>query len=123
MQDILIVDDDPNIALTISKDLEKLGYRSLFLYESEYLFEMLKSRNIDLIFLDLQMPNIDVLSILKSLKNHSRFRNIPVVILADQDDQKLMDCINLGALDFIHKPVKIERLQARMSLISSNTRS
>lgn len=119
MLNILIVDDDPNVVWGLSKQLDSMGYRSLFLFESNYLLEMLAQRQVDLILLDLCMPGVDVPHLIKTLKSHSHYRNIPIIMLSDRDDQSLIDCIELGALDFINKPVKKEHLQARMKLITN----
>ena len=70
MTRILIVDDDPKVTEQISTVLDSIGFESLFLLEPEYLIQMLSKKKIDLILMDIHMPGIDGLTLLKQLKHH-----------------------------------------------------
>lgn len=73
-----------------------------------------KSRDVkmpDLILLDLNMPGIDGIEVLKRLKNDSHLRSIPVVILTTSKDSKDIEkCYDMGASTYIQKPVDFEGL-------------
>lgn len=118
MINILIVDDDPQSTWSISRLLESMGYQAWCLLESEFLFDMLAKRKMDLILLDISMPGTNTRELLQNLKAHSKYRSIPVVMLTDRNEEYLEDCIKLGALDFISKPVQKAGLRARIRLIS-----
>ncbi len=115
MTDILIVDDDSTVTEQITILLESYDYTPQFLLEAEYLMQMLGKHPIDLILLDIHMPGIDGLTLLKSLKNHPVYHSIPVIMLtADTDQNLLQECFDAGAQDFVYKPVKEVDLKARI---------
>ncbi|MBU2645002.1 sigma-54-dependent Fis family transcriptional regulator [bacterium] len=115
MADILIVDDDATVTEQITALLESFGYEALFLLESEYLFQMLEKRPVDLILMDINMPGIDGLTLLKQLKADPRYEDIPVIMLTGESDNTMLRrCFNAGAMDFIGKPFEHIELQARI---------
>lgn len=115
MTRILIVDDDLQVSEHLSTLLDEFGYQTLFLLEPEYLFQMLTSKTVDLMLLDIHMPSIDGLTLLKQLKQNPQYRQIPVIMLTgDTDEKKLAQCFESGAVDFINKPVRQIELKARL---------
>lgn len=112
---ILIVDDDPQVTEQVSALLDSFGYDSLFLLEPEYLMPMLEKKEIDLLLLDIHMPGIDGLTLLKQLKSSSSYQTIPVIMLTGDTNERLMtECFNAGAMDFVNKPVSEVELKARI---------
>ncbi len=80
----------------------------------------------DLILMDWEMPNMDGETALKKLKQHQQTSNIPVIILsATTDDKRLRNALDLGAIDFINKPINETELIARVksAMILSDTLS
>ena len=74
------------------------------------------SYDIDLILLDLIMPTMNGMELLKKLKNNNKSYHIPVIMLSAMDDiEMIVECINLGAEDFLMKPVNRVLLNARMN--------
>lgn len=115
MTRILVVDDDHQVSEQIAVFLEPYGYDTLFLLEPEYLFQMLDEKEIDLILLDIHMPGIDGVSLLKQLKEHPVFHLIPIIMLTGDTDQRLLsECFEAGAMDFLHKPLREVELKARI---------
>lgn len=115
MANILTVEDDSHITEQITFLLDSFGYHSRFLLEPEFLFEMLEMKSVDLILMDVNMPGVDGLSLLKQLKNHAIYKNIPVIMLtADTDETILTKCFDAGAMDFIKKPLSEIELRARI---------
>ncbi|MBF0288674.1 MAG: response regulator, partial [SAR324 cluster bacterium] len=79
------------------------------------LFEFLKSESVDLILLDINMPQVDGVTLLKQIKAHAEYKSIPVVMLTgDTSQQILSDCFAAGATDYINKPPDNIIFQARI---------
>ncbi|MFC1745024.1 response regulator [Candidatus Riflebacteria bacterium] len=118
MKKVLIVDDDPKILDLLSKQLEKLNYFSEFISRPEFLFDILEAEAFDLILMDINMPGIDGLSLLKKIKEDQVFRSIPVIMLTGEVcDNLLAECFENGAIDFINKPVSELVLKSRINSV------
>jgi len=112
---ILIVDDDRQVIQQLRVLLSEFGYSSDFISKSELLFPKLARDIYDLILLDIYMPDTDGITLLKQLKTHPTYQNIPVIMLTgDMDDQLLSKCFDCGSTDFVYKPIKALVLQARV---------
>ncbi len=111
---ILIVDDiKSNIDLLLS--LMKNEYIFCYATSGMDAIELLKSRPVDLILLDIMMPEMDGYSICKILKAEEATRDIPVIFitaLSESEDKTLG--FKLGAVDYITKPFDIEEVRARI---------
>jgi two-component system, sensor histidine kinase and response regulator len=111
---ILVVDDEEsNIKLVefmLREDHQVL--RSLNTHDAR---EVLKNEDIELILLDLCLPEEDGLSFCRELKKSENLKEIPVIFLTGFDDiQNLVDGFSAGGVDFISKPYRKEELQARV---------
>jgi len=114
MAKITLVDDDENIVTSISLALESLGHEVKAYHDGASGLAGLESEPPDLAILDVKMPRMDGMEVLRRLRQIS---DIPVIILTSKDDE--IDEIlgfNLGADDYIHKPFSqrllIERVKA-----------
>jgi len=103
--------DDIHFSLVTLKDRLKEHYDVFLAQSAERLYEILdeyfqrKKFCPDLILLDLNMPGIDGFQILKELKQHVIYSDIPVIILSSRNDKKtLYSVLELGAVDFVFKP-------------------
>lgn len=77
----------------------------------------------DLILMDIHMPAIDGVTLLKQIKEHAVFRQIPVIMVTAQDDEKVLSfCLELGAMDFISKPIGKLELKARVKTALETTK-
>lgn len=115
MAKVLIVDDEFQVVQHVKELLLSFGHAFGFISKSSHLFQRLENDPCDLILLDVNMPEIDGLTLLKQLKAHSTFKNIPVIMLTgDTSDQLVASCFELGATDFINKPIHVSTLQARI---------
>ncbi|MEI7986949.1 MAG: HD domain-containing phosphohydrolase [Armatimonadota bacterium] len=114
---ILIVDDEPANVLLLERLLEQLGYNNLesFTNPEEALPRLLNS-NVDLVLLDIQMPNVsgfDVLEKIRDNKQENEFR--PVMILtADATPSTKRKALALGADDFLTKPFEAYEVALRV---------
>lgn len=114
MANITLVDDDENIVTSVSLALESHGHTVRAFHDGATGLAALESDPPDLAILDVKMPRLDGMEVLRRLRQTS---NVPVIILTSKDDE--IDEIlgfNLGADDYIHKPFSqrllIERVKA-----------
>jgi two-component system response regulator ChvI len=114
MAKITLIDDDENIVTSVSLALESHGHTVKAYYDGASGLEALESDPPDLAVLDVKMPRLDGMEVLRRLRQST---NLPVIILTSKDDE--IDEIlgfNLGADDYIHKPFSqrllIERVRA-----------
>ncbi len=108
MRTILVVDDDPDIANLIKMHLENSGYRVLVLGSGRSVVTWAEEKQPDLILLDLLLPDIDGLEVLRKLKENSTTADIPVVVLTIVPDDGTAR--GLGAVDYLTKPIEEEEL-------------
>ncbi|MFC3079450.1 response regulator transcription factor [Phenylobacterium terrae] len=114
MAKITLVDDDENIVTSVSLALESHGHSIKAYYDGASGLAALEKEPPDLAILDVKMPRMDGMEVLRRLRRTS---NVPVIILTSKDEE--IDEIlgfNLGADDYIHKPFSqrllIERVKA-----------
>jgi PAS domain S-box-containing protein len=106
---VLVADDDPDIATLIKLQLEEAGYRVTVVGRGAKVLEMTRTTCPDLIVLDILLPDMDGRAVLETLKSEPATADIPVVMLTIvADDGTAFD---LGAADYLTKPVDAERLQ------------
>ncbi|PGX99439.1 fused response regulator/phosphatase [Bacillus thuringiensis] len=120
---ILIVDDNPVNIFVIEKILKQAGYHDLVsLNSAQELFEYIqfgkdssRHNEIDLILLDIMMPEIDGLEVCRRLQKEEKFKDIPIIfVTALEDANKLAEALDMGAMDYITKPINKVELLARM---------
>ena len=116
MADILIIDDDPHVLQQLTELLGAFGHKTNTSLYPGYLFELLEHQPADLILLDVHMPEVDGLTLLRQLKADERWNHLPVIMLtSDSHDELLVNCFEAGAFDFINKPAREPVLKARVS--------
>lgn len=120
---ILLVDDNSVNLFVIEKILNNAGYTDcVSLNSAMELFDYLhlddanvSSGAVDLILLDIMMPEIDGLEACKRIKEDDRFKDIPVIfVTALEDKSKLAEALDIGGADYITKPINKTELLARM---------
>ena len=123
MGKILIVDDEPDIVELVKINLEKNGFDVISSYTGGGIFDLFKKFSIDLVILDLMLPDIDGLEICKILKSENETKNIPIIMLTAKDTEidKVLG-LELGADDYITKPFSPRELVARVRAVLRRTR-
>lgn len=109
MHSILIVDDDKNLCSVLSEELNEIGFRTSFVNKAEEAITRTAEDNIDLILLDLKMPDKDGFYVLRKLKELGIKVKV-IVLTAYADVQSAIDSAKLGANDFISKPYDLDDL-------------
>lgn len=108
---ILVVDDIPLNVLLIQKMLGKFKFNILTANNGQAALDIIASKPVDLVLLDLMMPGIDGYEVLRQLRGNDATKNLPVVILsALNSSDDVTKGFQLGANDFITKPIIMERL-------------
>jgi len=110
---ILIVDDDPFIRLSLSDRLRKAGYRIFEAESCSKTREILKRHELDLILLDLQLPDGDGLAILDEISQSGESLEV-IMITAHGSIEKAVEAMRRGAQDFLQKPFELDDMEARI---------
>jgi CheY-like chemotaxis protein len=113
---ILLVDDDTRNVFALSKILEERGMEIIKAENGKNALVMLNMHpDIDMVLMDIMMPEMDGYEAMKRLRSQVKFKNLPVIALTakamNDDKQK---CIDAGANDYIAKPIEAERLLSLM---------
>ena len=120
MANITLVDDDENIVTSVSLALESHGHTVKSYFDGATGLAALESDPPDLAILDVKMPRMDGMEVLRRLRQTS---DLPVIILTSKDDE--IDQIlgfNLGADDYIHKPFSQRLLLERVKAVLRRAR-
>ena len=112
---LLVVDDSEAIRKLIKVYLRDGGYRVIEAVDGQEGLEICGQYTIDLILLDIVMPRMDGFALCARLQNDTRFQDIPIIMLSAREDvQSKMQAFELGAVDYLTKPVVKGELLARI---------
>ncbi|MBT5935432.1 hybrid sensor histidine kinase/response regulator [Sulfurimonas sp.] len=114
-KNILIVDDLNTNIIFLKILLTEEGYSSVYTADSaKKAYSILETHNIELILLDISMPDIDGIEATKYIRNQESYKHIPIMMVtADTTSQTLEKSFDAGANDYITKPVNIANLRIR----------
>lgn len=109
MNPICIVDDQPYICSTISNILNDEGYQAITFPDAESFWQSLDTLNPSLVMLDIWLPGLDGLQLLKRLQD--RFPTLPIIMMSGHAGiETAVAAIKAGAYDFMEKPLQLEVL-------------
>ena len=115
---ILVVDDEEDILELVRYNLAREGYQVTGTLTGEDALRKVRSDSFDLIVLDLMLPGMDGLAFTKTLKNDSRLRSIPIIMLtAKGEESDIVAGLELGADDYITKPFSPKVMIARVRAV------
>jgi CheY-like chemotaxis protein len=115
---ILVVDDSNTNVVLLEAVLSAEGYTILTALGAREAFSIIKKERPSIILLDLHMPIISGFDFLKHIKSEEETSNIPIVVVsALTDDESIRKALNLGAVDFIKKPVDIPLLMKTVATV------
>lgn len=113
---ILVVDDSRTLRRILIRELNSLGFQNIVeAADGVEAIEVVKSKSIDLMLLDMEMPELDGLGVLEALKSDELYKNLPIIVISGADQfEKTIKCIEIGAEDYLPKPFDPILLRARI---------
>ena len=113
MNRILIVEDEPRLASFLERGLRSRGYTTKSVDDGSTATAIATDEDFDLVILDLGLPDVDGLSVLRELRR--RGERLPVLVLTSRDDlTDKIEGLDAGGSDYVTKPFKLEELLARI---------
>lgn len=114
---ILIVDDQKDTGTALERLLKYAGHEAVSVTGGSEALAMLHVRKPKLLILDVNMPEMDGLTVLRTIKEHDELRDVKVMMYsADTQHETMVEAMRLGAIDFLVKgAVKFDALVARIS--------
>ena len=112
---LLVVDDNKVNRLLLTRSLELHGHSVASAENGRVALEMLRREGFDLVLLDMEMPEMDGFQVLEQLVNDRQLRDLPVIVTSSLEGvTNVVRCIELGAEDYLTKPVNPVLLKARI---------
>lgn len=113
---ILIVDDVENNRILFSRQLQRQGYQIDTAVDGYQALEKLSCGEYDLVLLDYMMPGLNGFEVLSRLKSDPKLQHIPVIMISANDEiDQVIRCIEIGAEDYLPKPLNSTLLRARIT--------
>jgi two-component system KDP operon response regulator KdpE len=110
---ILVVDDEPAILRFLRAALGSEGYKVVEATTGQAAFEAVRQRRADLVVLDLGLPDIDGLQVIRCIRDSGAM--LPIIVLSSRDNETAkVTALDLGADDYVTKPFSTEELLARI---------
>ncbi len=124
MPTVLVVDDEVGTLTLVGIMLERGGYNVLKAQNTHTALEILQADQLDLIVLDIMMPNMDGIELCKVIRSNSPIKYIPIIIMSARSDPKSVQCgLEAGANDYIQKPILHHQLLAKVQKALQNNRN
>ncbi|RLC58550.1 MAG: response regulator [Candidatus Cloacimonadota bacterium] len=112
---ILIVDDEPINIMIAERILQKNGYETISVNHGNDALEILQTKPVDLILLDIMMPDINGFEVCGKLMQNGKTKDIPVIFLtAVTDKESIIKGFEVGGKDYLTKPFNTTELVARV---------
>jgi sigma-B regulation protein RsbU (phosphoserine phosphatase) len=112
---ILVVDDEPMNRDTLARRLKRRGYRVATAANGRDALETLASTHIDLVLLDIMMPDMDGMEVLGEIRNRRSRTQLPVIMATAKDESRdVVEALKNGANDYVTKPLDLEVVLARV---------
>ncbi len=106
---VLVVDDEPSVTDLLSAALEEEGYTCITAATGEEALKKLATDNVDAVLLDLRLPGISGMDVLRTIKS-TYPRTAVVVVTGMGDAETAVEAMKIGAVDYITKPFEVERV-------------
>ena len=117
---VLVADDEPHIGRIIKMKLEQGPFKVSLAYDGEEALDFINNdADLDLALLDLMMPKLSGLDVLRKVREQERFKSLPCIILtAGGDARHERDALALGATQFLTKPFSPKKLYALVARLT-----
>ncbi len=115
MTKVLVVDDTPDTAMLLARAVREQGYEALIANDGLQALRLAATEPFDAILLDIMMPRMNGIEVLRRLNSDPELQAIPVLLVtAKTDDSSVVEGLDAGAYDYILKPFRREILAARL---------
>jgi two-component system, OmpR family, response regulator ResD len=114
---VLVVDDEPTIAEIVARYLERAGYHARVALDGRQAIEVAARERPDLVVLDLMLPHMDGLEVMRRLRENDRDRVAIILLTAKGDESDRIIGLRLGADDYVVKPFSPAELTARVGAV------
>jgi DNA-binding response OmpR family regulator len=114
---VLVVDDEPTIAEVVARYLEHAGYRTRVAMDGVGAIEAAAAQRPDLVVLDLMLPGLDGLEVMRRLRERDRERIAVILLTAKGEESDRVIGLRLGADDYVVKPFSPAELVARVDAV------
>jgi class 3 adenylate cyclase len=113
---LLVADDNKVNRLLLTRSLELQGHSVASAENGRVALEMLRNEAFDLMLLDMEMPELDGFQVLERMVADAKLRDLPVIVTSSLEGvAHVVRCLELGADDYLHKPVNPVVLKARIN--------
>jgi len=117
--DVLVVDDSAAIRKILQRVLRQTGLAIGAIHEAgdgQEAIDVLGQHPVNLVLTDINMPKMDGLQLLASLKNSSQWRNVPVVMITTEGGEaKVGEAVKLGAAGYVRKPFTADQIKEKLT--------
>ena len=113
---ILVIDDDPNVVSSLSRNFHKKGFETLLAYHGTQGYWLACTEKPDLILVDLCMPRGNGESVIESLRCNQQTSHIPIIVFSGKQEYDVENrVLSFGADEFLRKPMKFEDIYSSIS--------
>jgi len=121
---ILVVDDEPANIKLLQVYLSSSGYEPLSAVDGQDALGKFSRQKVDMVVLDVMMPNMDGLSVCRQLRSDPKNNTLPILILTGMGaDSDIVKALEAGADDYVMKPFVKEELMAKIETLLSKAKS
>jgi len=117
--DILVVDDSAAIRKILQRVLRQTGMAIKDIHEAgdgQEALELLKSKTVQLVLTDINMPNMDGIQLLATLKGSGNWKDIPVVMITTEGgESRVAEAVKLGAVGYVRKPFTADQIKEKLT--------
>ncbi len=115
-QTILAVDDSATVRKFVAVSLEMQGFKVVSACDGVEALEKIGKEPVHLVISDLNMPNMDGLELVETLRENPEYRELPVIVLSSLNEETNRERLKeLGVRSYLQKPFNIERIQYEVS--------
>ena len=115
-QTILLIEDDRNFSSFVKEHLQDVGIQYLIAEEGPAGLQMAKNFLPSAIIMDISLPKMDGVTLIRLLKANQKTKDIPVIVISALEEQG-RQAIKMGAIHFINKPIRFEQLKEALELL------
>jgi DNA-binding response OmpR family regulator len=112
---IMVVDDDPDTVTVLARYLQREGFATIEALSGPECLKLVDEYKVDVILLDLMMPEMDGFEVVRALKSNAATAEIPIIMVTARDDiEARSEGMRVGVSDFLAKPVFRKQLAHRI---------